>query len=113
MSTVDWEGNAEHVAMHWPYILVFNSQFIEVRHASKGHLVQIILGDDIRCVCDATDIQGKEGTQQIDNVESCTHVVMSVPLEIPSQAGKSRTVLARQVFEVSPTFALASNLTES
>ncbi|KIJ21217.1 hypothetical protein PAXINDRAFT_96076 [Paxillus involutus ATCC 200175] len=117
-STVEWEGNAAHVAMYWPYILLFNPRFIEVRHASKGHLVQIIFGDEIRCIFDGRrrasatgGILGKEESLQIDS----PHVVMSVPLEIlpgtPLQARKS--AVAHQVFEVFPTFALASNLTRS
>ena len=47
--TIEWEGTAEHVAWHPPYVLIFNSRFIEVRHISAGRLCQIIRGNDIRC----------------------------------------------------------------
>ncbi|KAE9397959.1 citron-like protein, partial [Gymnopus androsaceus JB14] len=47
--TVEWEGTAERVALHAPYVLLFDSRFIEVRHLETGRLVQIIPGNDIRC----------------------------------------------------------------
>ena len=49
MGTIEWEGTAEHVAWHPPYVLIFNSRFIEVRHISAGRLCQTIRGNDIRC----------------------------------------------------------------
>ena len=50
--TIEWEGTAERVALHHPYVLLFDSHFIEIRHISTGRLVQIIPGNDIRCVWD-------------------------------------------------------------
>lgn len=47
--TIEWKGPAEDVAWHPPYVLIFNSRFIEVRHISAGRLCQIIRGSDIRC----------------------------------------------------------------
>ena len=47
--TIEWERTAEHVAWHPPYVLVFSSRFIEVRHIGAGRLCQIIRGNDIRC----------------------------------------------------------------
>jgi hypothetical protein len=49
---IEWEGTAEHVAWHPPYILIFNSRFIEVRHFETGRLRQVIRGNDIRCIWD-------------------------------------------------------------
>ena len=49
--TIEWEGTAEHVAWHPPYMLIFNSCFIEVRHIDAGRLCQIIRGNDIGCTC--------------------------------------------------------------
>ncbi|KAH9959699.1 hypothetical protein BGW80DRAFT_1131259, partial [Lactifluus volemus] len=50
--TIEWEGTAEHVARHPPYILIFDSRFIEVRHVENGRLCQIIPGHDLRCIWD-------------------------------------------------------------
>ncbi len=50
--TIEWEGTAEaaeHTAWHPPYILIFDSRFIEVRHAETGRLCQVIPSNDLRC----------------------------------------------------------------
>ena len=51
-SIVEWEGRMERVVRYPPYILLFNSRFIEVRHAKSGSLVQIISGHNIGCIWD-------------------------------------------------------------
>lgn len=52
MNTVEWEGTAGQVAWHPPYILLFDSRFIEIRHVDTGRLVQILPGNGMRCICD-------------------------------------------------------------
>ena len=47
--TIEWEGTAERVACHPPYILIFNFRFIEVRRMDTGLLCQVIRGNDLRC----------------------------------------------------------------
>ena len=47
--TIEWGSTAEHVACHPPYIIIFNSRFIEVRRIDTGLLCQVIRGDDLRC----------------------------------------------------------------
>jgi hypothetical protein len=47
--TIEWEGTAEHVACHPPYVLIFDSRFIEVRRIDTGSLCQVIRGNDLRC----------------------------------------------------------------
>src|SRR5258708_37068695 len=44
--TVEWEGTAEKVAYHPPYVLLFDPRFIEIRHVETGRLAQIIPGND-------------------------------------------------------------------
>jgi hypothetical protein len=70
--TIEWEGTAEHVAWHPPYVLVFNSRFIEVRHIGAGRLCQTIRGNDIRC------------TSQWDG---CTGLPLPSPLPRPDADG--------------------------
>jgi len=47
--TIEWEGTAEHVACHPPYVLIFDLRFIEVRRIDTGSLCQVIRGNDLRC----------------------------------------------------------------
>lgn len=111
--TIEWEGTAERVAMHWPYILLFDSRFIEVRHVSTGLLAQIIPGHEIRCIWDGRGTSGTaattgaEGFHQPMNLDPRIHAVMSAPepLGQPGQPGRTRTV-AQHVFELVPTVPL-------
>jgi hypothetical protein len=45
---IRWETRATSYAHHGAHILLFSSQFIEVRNISSGRLVQVIEGDDVR-----------------------------------------------------------------
>ncbi|KIK53901.1 hypothetical protein GYMLUDRAFT_232486 [Collybiopsis luxurians FD-317 M1] len=113
--TIDWEGNAERVAVHAPYVLLFNSRFIEVRHLETGRLVQIIPGNDIRCTWDG------RGTSSIIAGSSSSHTLtLSVPGEPAYQAAQVHAVMnapdtvggprsratVHQVFELLPTVPL-------
>ncbi|KAJ7126727.1 hypothetical protein C8R44DRAFT_617406 [Mycena epipterygia] len=55
-TTIDWEGNTERVALHLPYILLFDARFIVIRDVETGRLVQSILGTDIRCLWDGRGV---------------------------------------------------------
>jgi hypothetical protein len=50
-AVVEWEGAAERAAHHPPYVLLFDPDFIEVRHVETGRLVQLITGK-FRCLWD-------------------------------------------------------------
>jgi hypothetical protein len=39
---VEWEGQADRASFRFPYVLLFCSAFVEVRHLITGHLTQII-----------------------------------------------------------------------
>lgn len=113
--TIEWEGTAERVAMHWPYILLFDSRFMEVRHVSTGLLAQIIPGNEIRCIWDGRGASSGssatgEGFSQPMNLEPRIHAVMSVPEpNTHGQVGHSTNRLravAQHVFEVTPTVPL-------
>jgi RHO1 GDP-GTP exchange protein 1/2 len=43
---MEWEGTAERVALHSPYILLFDSRFIEVRPLEIERLMQIKTKED-------------------------------------------------------------------
>ncbi|KAF9580142.1 RHO1 GDP-GTP exchange protein 2 [Lunasporangiospora selenospora] len=47
---IHWEGVPAFCALSHPYIIAFDSSFIEIRHVETGELVQIIQGNNIRCL---------------------------------------------------------------
>jgi hypothetical protein len=49
---VDFQGTARTVAYLPPYIIAFDTNFIEVRHAATGKLCQILKGREILCTYD-------------------------------------------------------------
>ncbi|KAG9293935.1 hypothetical protein G9A89_019273 [Geosiphon pyriformis] len=49
---IDWEGKPTAVAMHSPYVIGFDPQFIEIRNVQTGELVQIIPGTNMQCLND-------------------------------------------------------------
>ncbi|KAI8355080.1 CNH domain-containing protein [Choanephora cucurbitarum] len=54
--SISWEGNPTAFAFRFPYVVAFNSNFIEVRHMDTGDLLQVIPGNNIRCLRpDSTD----------------------------------------------------------
>ncbi|KAG9017026.1 hypothetical protein FRB90_002035, partial [Tulasnella sp. 427] len=105
---VEWEGTAERVAFHPPYVVIFDSRFIEIRHVDKGRLVQIIRGADIRCLWDgrgaslpAPVTPGPGGWDEMGNLESRIHAVMRAPDSQPNSK-----VVVQHVFELVPTVPL-------
>lgn len=108
--TIEWEGTAERVAWHPPYILLFDSRFIEIRHIDTGRLVQIIPGNEIRCLWDGRGggappamTPGPDGWQDGVSQESRVHAVMRAE-PAPGHA-RARGVF-QQVFELVPTIPL-------
>jgi hypothetical protein len=55
---IEFEGRAESFAMVHPYIVAFESEFIEIRHIETGALEQLILGNDIRLLYSDVDSRG-------------------------------------------------------
>ena len=106
---IEWEGTADRVAMHAPYILLFDIRFIEVRHIETGHLVQIIFGDEIRCVWDGRAIDGGsvntlEGQGESMVQEPRIHAVMNMPEPFTSR--RPVRCVVQHVFELFPTIPL-------
>ena len=101
--TIEWEGTAERVAWHPPYILLFNSGFIEVRHVKTGHLVQIISGNDIRCIWDGRGTSHSQAISEgswdeIVSWEPRVHVAMNMETIQPGRG----VATAQHVFELVP-----------
>ncbi|CEP18798.1 hypothetical protein [Parasitella parasitica] len=47
---IEWEGTPESFAFSYPYVMAFDSSFIEVRNVITGAIEQIIRGKQIRCL---------------------------------------------------------------
>ncbi|RDX54148.1 Dbl-like domain-containing protein [Lentinus brumalis] len=112
--TIEWEGTAEHVAWHPPYVLLFDSRFIEIRHVETGRLAQIIPGNDVRCIWDGRGVTGVPATpvpegygQEHISQEPRVHGVMNATDTPPigTQSRMARPV-AQHVFELIPTIPL-------
>lgn len=112
-NTIEWEGNAERVAYHPPYILIFDSRFIEIRHIETGRLAQIIPGNDIRCIWDGRGVginmAHTKDSDQNTIQEAQVHAVMNV-VESPASGGaagpRPPKVIAQNVVELIPTLPL-------
>lgn len=78
---IEWEGRPDTVVYCAPYILAFDSRFIEIRDISRrGKLVQIIRGTNIRCTYDgqglpSTDMEARAGGA-VNTEERLPHFVM-------------------------------------
>lgn len=114
VQTIEWEGTAEHVAWHPPYVLLFDSRFIEIRHVETGRLAQIIPGNDVRCIWDGrgttTNLPatpGPEGWNEGMSQEPRVHGVMNSVDPTPQPAGpRVNRPIAQHVFELIPTIPL-------
>ncbi|KAJ7319295.1 CNH domain-containing protein [Mycena albidolilacea] len=109
-TTIEWEGNAEKVTLHQPYILLFDSRFIEIRHIETGRLVQIIPGNDIRCLWDGRGVgssiaatPGPDGEPIVQDAQ--VHAVMN-GAEPTQPGGRPSRAVAQHVFELIPTVPL-------
>ncbi len=108
---IEWEGTAERVALHHPYILLFDTRFIEIRHLQTGRLAQIIPGNNIHCIWDGrgrpqlpeSDDTGESSDERI-NQEARIHVVSSSNDSM--MTGRHPRAIAQHVFELIPTIPL-------
>lgn len=112
LSTIEWEGTAEQVALHPPYVLLFDSRFIEIRHVSTGRLVQIIPGSDIHCLWDGRGLMtnivntGPENWQEGMSQEPRIHACMNAPDAAATPGTVRPRAVAQHVFELIPTVPL-------
>ena len=49
---MEFVGNAQSAALYGAYLLLFDSDFVEIRNAQNGRLKQIIAGREIKCLDD-------------------------------------------------------------
>ncbi|KAH9969600.1 CNH domain-containing protein [Russula dissimulans] len=123
--TIEWNDTAEHVAWYPPYVLIFNSHSIEVRHVSTGRLCHMIHGHDIQCTWDGcqslisqlvpdeeawgeTPVQGAHvyGVMRADNGLQERTLATTTTTSTSSPSGSARGVVHR-VFELVPTLPIS------
>jgi hypothetical protein len=84
---MEFVGKAKAAAMFDKFVLLFDSDFVEVRNAQNGRLRQVIWGRDVKCLDDA---QGGVAAQSVGTGQI-----------VPGLSGTGRTVkLAMQHPEV-------------
>lgn len=105
--TIEWEGTAERVAFHSPYVLIFDTRFIEVRHVETGRLVQIIPGNDVRCIYDGRGVGNHVTATPMKDTgeeqEAQVHAVMTADGGIGGNRAKA---VVQKVVELIPTVPL-------
>ena len=114
MGTIEWEGTAERVAFHAPYILLFDSRFIEIRHVETGLLVQIISGSDVRCIWDGRGVSTSSVSPlHEDSQEAQVHVVMNATDSTNGPGTLKNKSIVQHVCELIPTVQLFPSDTNS
>ena len=114
MGTIEWEGTAERVAFHAPYILLFDSRFIEIRHIETGRLAQIIPGSDVRCIWDGRGVStGAVLSSHDDSQEAQVHVVMNATDSTNGPGALKNKSIMQHVCELIPTVQLFPSDTNS
>ena len=58
---MEFVGKAKAATVYGPYILLFDSDFVEVRNAQNGRLRQVISGRDVKCLDDGFGGSGSGG----------------------------------------------------
>lgn len=106
---IEWEGNADRVALHAPYILLFDSRFIEIRNIDTCRLSQIFMGSDIRCIWDGRGADTSpaaipEGSDENMIQEPRVHAVGNVT-DAPPPGARVRGI-TQHVYELVPTIPL-------
>ncbi|KAJ3780956.1 Dbl-like domain-containing protein [Lentinula aff. detonsa] len=115
--SIEWEGTAERVALHPPYILLFDTRFIEVRHVQTGRLVQIVPGHDVRCLWDGRGVNIPAAQTPSGLNDSDEHIVQDARVHAVMNAtdasvrngyggGMKSRAVAQHVFELIPTIPL-------
>lgn len=110
--TIEWEGCAENVVFHAPYVLLFDPRFIEIRHAETCRLAQILPGNDIRCVWNGRGLDPSNGLAPGDVSddqmvqEARIHAVGNLIEPSVQPVGRPPKAVTQHVFELVPTIPL-------
>jgi len=67
--SIEWEGKPDSFVLYHPYILAFDPRFIEVRLAATGELIQIIAGNNIKCLTDSVTMNLPSGAGGVETLK--------------------------------------------
>ena len=96
---IEWEGAAKQAVLRLPYIILFDSTFVEVRNLETGGLVQVLTGAGIECIWAESDLPGRVS-------ETCLHVAIDAERSTFEDV-RSEGRIEQRVFEllrISSTF---------
>ncbi|THU79489.1 hypothetical protein K435DRAFT_937938 [Dendrothele bispora CBS 962.96] len=88
---LEWDATANSVAFRDPYILLFDTRFIEVRQIQTGRLIQIIPGENFNCLWDGSGVETPRDKSKSQDV--AIHGVMTVKDPVSN-------VIVQNVFEL-------------
>lgn len=55
---MEFVGRANYACLYYPYLILFNDDFVEIRDAQNGRMKQVIAGKDIHMLDDGGNVQG-------------------------------------------------------
>lgn len=58
---MEFVGRANHACLYYPYLILFNDDFVEIRDAQNGRMKQVIAGKDIHMLDDGGNVQPGQG----------------------------------------------------
>lgn len=61
---MEFVGRAKSAALYGPYVLLFDTDFVEIRNAQNGRLRQVIAGREVKCL-DDTLVGGTAGKRTV------------------------------------------------
>ncbi|KAG9019185.1 RHO1 GDP-GTP exchange protein 2 [Tulasnella sp. 427] len=86
---VHWEGSPTSFALHYPFVLAFEPTFVEIRNIDTGQLVQIIPGNNLRCLFADTP---PSTTHSAANYAYTNPYVRGNPYIYPQQSGRAQSL---------------------
>ncbi|KAH8810361.1 CNH domain-containing protein, partial [Flagelloscypha sp. PMI_526] len=100
---IEWEGLANHISLHHPSILVFSSNFVEIRNLENGRLIQIIFGHDLRCLWDTWNSVEWHPRAESAWLRPSIHAITN---KAQTRNGGQKCIV-QEVFELVPTVLLS------
>lgn len=58
---MEFVGRANYACLHYPYLILFNDDFVEIRDAQSGRLKQVIAGQSIKMLDDGGNLNATLG----------------------------------------------------
>ncbi|CAO3636379.1 unnamed protein product [Cunninghamella blakesleeana] len=76
--SIPFESNVKSIAMIYPYLILFSTNVIEIRHIENSELVQVIPGQHIRCIYLSSSQQDTSPIIHFTMLKQTDHHILSV-----------------------------------